>query len=140
MRRVLVPVDGSKGSIKAAEFAANLVREAGGQIVLVYVYDMPAATAMGLTAPMQAQLDDTKARIAQAAFDSAKKAMGGVEVAEHLVEIGHPAEQIVEAAKQHGATQIVMGSRGLSPIKELLLGSVSERVVRSAHCPVTIAR
>ena len=140
MRRLLVPVDSSEGSIKAAEFAANLVRDTEGELTLVYVYDMPAATATGLAALTQAQLDDTKARVAQASFASAKRAIGDLEVREHLVEVGDPAEEIVKTAKRCGATQIVMGGRGLSPIKELLLGSVSERVARSAHCPVTIVR
>jgi len=137
---MLVPVDGSEGSVKAAKFAADLGRDAGAEVTLVHVYDLPTASAMGLSSGTAAQLDDTRTRIAQAAFARAKAAMGDVEPVAHLVEIGSPAEQIVAVATKLGATQIIMGSRGLSPIKELLLGSVTERVMRSAPCAVTVVR
>jgi len=138
MQRLLVPVDGSTQSVKAAEFAADLVHAGGGEVILVYVYDVPAATALGLSTLLQAQLDDTGAEIAQTSFGRAKQAMRDVEATECRVELGHPADEIVAVARKHHVSQIVMGSRGLSPIKELLLGSVSERVLRTAHCPVTI--
>ena len=137
---VLVPVDGSDGSVKAAAFAADLAHRGGAEIVLLHVYDAPAAVAMGLLPVVPADLDDTQAKLAQACFAKAKAAMGDVEVREHLVEIGDPAERILEVAKSQNFSQVVMGGRGLSPFKGLLLGSVSERVLRSAHCAVTIVR
>lgn len=140
MRRLLVPVDGSEGSIKAAQFAGNLVRDAGGEVILLYVYDVPAASTMGLTALIRSQLDDSGARVAQDSFHRAQQALGEIEPIERLVELGHPATKIVEAATKHRVTEVVMGSRGRSPVKELLLGSVSERVAHTAPCPVTIVR
>ena len=140
MRRVLVPVDDSEGSAKAASFAADLARDTGAEIILMHVYDRPTASAAGLSSVAAAQLDDTRTRVAQASFDRAKAAMGAVEPVAHLVEIGSLPEQIVATAAKLGATQIVMGSRGLSPIKELLLGGVSERVVSRAHCAVPVVR
>jgi nucleotide-binding universal stress UspA family protein len=141
MQRILVPVDGSDASVRAAQFAAELARLGHGEILLVHVYDLPAATAMGIvTAVTGTQLDDTRARVAQASFARAKEVLGGVQVSEHLVELGHPAERIVAAALEHRCTHIVMGSRGLSPFKGTLLGSVSERVVGKAPCPVTLVR
>jgi nucleotide-binding universal stress UspA family protein len=53
---------------------------------------------------------------------------------------GHPADVIVEKARQGGYHLIVMGSRGLGAISSLLLGSVSDRVVKLAPCPVLIVR
>jgi nucleotide-binding universal stress UspA family protein len=140
MRRLLVPVDGSEGCAKAAKFASDLSRDTGAEVILVHVYDLPTMSAMGLSSLAAAQVDDTRTRVAQASFERAKAAMGGVEPVAYLVEIGSPAEQIVAAAAKSGASQIIMGSRGLSPIKELLLGSVSERVLRTAPCAVTIVR
>ncbi|MFN2377539.1 MAG: universal stress protein [Candidatus Binatia bacterium] len=139
-RNILVPVDGSEGSARAAAFAAGLARDTGARVALLHVYDAPTAVAMGLMAAVPTDLDDSYATLTQACFAKAKAAMGEVEVKEHLVEIGHPAERIVEVASTGGFSQIVMGSRGLSPFKELLLGSVSERVLRNAHCAVTIVR
>lgn len=139
-RNILVPVDGSEGSARAAAFAADLARDTGASVVLLHAYDAPSAVAMGLMAAVPAALDDSAAKLAQACFAKAKDAMGEVEVREHLVEIGNPAERIVEVARTGGFSQIVMGSRGLSPFKEMLIGSVSEKVLRSAHCAVTIVR
>lgn len=138
--RLLVPVDGSGDSVKAAAFAADLAGCSGAEIVLLHVYDAPAAVAMGLVPLVPAEVDDTQAKLAQDCFAKAKAAMGSIEAAEHLVEIGHPAECILEVAKREAVSQIVMGGRGLSPFKKLLLGSVSERVLQSALCPVTIVR
>ena len=133
MRRLLVPVDGSDCSARAAAFAAQLARDTGAELSLVHVYDAPAAAAMGFIGT-----DDTSAKLAQASFAAATAAMGDVAVKEYLVEIGHPAERILEVAAAHAGTQIVMGSRGRSPFAGMLLGSVSERVLRNATCPVTI--
>lgn len=133
MRRLLVPVDGSECATRAACFAAELARDTGAEVSLVHVYDAPTAAAMGFVGT-----DDTPARLAQASFTTAKTRMGNVEIKECLVEMGHPAERILALAAARAGTQIVMGSRGRSPFKELVLGSVSERVLRHAACPVTI--
>ncbi len=53
---------------------------------------------------------------------------------------GHPAEAIVNLARLRNCDLIVMGSRGLGTFKELLLGSVSDKVVRRASCPVLVVR
>jgi len=54
--------------------------------------------------------------------------------------IGHPAEQILDLAREVGADLIFIGSHGISGLERLMLGSVSERVVREAKCPVMVAR
>lgn len=56
------------------------------------------------------------------------------------IEIGFPAETIVEKAKNENYDIIVMGSRGLGKIKSILMGSVSQYVLKYAHCPVLIVR
>jgi nucleotide-binding universal stress UspA family protein len=64
---------------------------------------------------------------------------GGTVKETHLRE-GRAAEEIVEVAEELGAGLIVMGSRGHGRLRRALLGSVSDAVVRHAHCPVTIVR
>src|ERR687895_1612617 len=64
---------------------------------------------------------------------------GGTVKETHLRE-GRAEEEIVEVAEQIGAGLIVMGSRGHGRLRRALLGSVSDAVVRHAHCPVTIVR
>lgn len=137
MERLLVPIDGSEGSRRAAAFAAKLARASQAQVTLVHVSEVASPVALRFVGNA-AQLDQAQATAAQAAFEAAKAGMEGFEVRDHLVEIGQPADVIVELAARLGVSQIIMGSRGLSRVKELLLGSVSDRVVRNARCPVTI--
>ena len=59
---------------------------------------------------------------------------------ERAVQIGHPAADIVRYAEEHDIDKIVMGTHGRGPIQEMLIGSVADRVVRSAQCPVLTAR
>ena len=66
--------------------------------------------------------------------------MGGVEPENTIAVAGSPGQEIVSQARRGGFDQVVMGNRGHSAIKELLLGSVSEYVLHHAQCPVTIVR
>jgi nucleotide-binding universal stress UspA family protein len=102
---------------------------------------MTATETMGLANLSKEEIDEIKERQAAEAFDKARSVMGEVGAgADSIVAVGDPADEIILAAKTRGYDHIVMGSRGLSPVKELLLGSVSDRVAREAHCPVTIIR
>jgi nucleotide-binding universal stress UspA family protein len=56
------------------------------------------------------------------------------------VRVGRPEEAIVESAKDHGADLIIMGSHGKTGLERLLVGSVSERVIGSAECPVLVVK
>lgn len=141
MQRFLVPVDGSETAERAARFAASLARATGASVTLVYAYDGAQSAVAAARAGLSTDaVDQDQAKHAQDVFERARSVMAGVEVKEHLIEIGPPAERIVDTAKRLQVDQIIIGSRGLSPLKELLLGSVSERVMRSAHCPVTVVR
>jgi nucleotide-binding universal stress UspA family protein len=64
----------------------------------------------------------------------------GGEVAEAHLRLGRPDAEIVELAKELGAGLIVLGSRGLGPLRSALMGSVSHSVVSHAHCPVVVVR
>ena len=140
MRRILVPVDGSEGSAHAARFAADIARGMASKITLVHAYDASATEVMGLPAMAVADLDRARSEVAQASFRLAKEAMGATEPEACEVPIGDPAQQILKVAEEGEFDLIVMGHRGRSRVAELMLGSVSERVVRGAHCPVTIVR
>jgi len=140
MQKLMVPVDGSAGGEKAARFAADLARLGGAEVTVVHVYEGPSPAAAGFLSNSPGLVDDTQARAAQSTFERVRKVMAEVEVKAFLVEVGQPAECILAVAERLHIDQIIMGSRGLSPLKELLLGSVSERVIRGAPCPVTIVR
>lgn len=138
LKTIVVPVDGSEGASKAAKFAGNMAKLVGAEVILMYVYDTPTASAMGLARQTREELERVKEEIAKGSFQSADAVVGVP--AKHYVTFGHPAHEIVNYAKQVKADLVVMGSRGLSQMEGLLLGSVSDRVVHHAHCAVTIVR
>ena len=141
MERILVPVDGSQGANKAAEFAGRLAGDTGAAVTLIHVYDAPTVAAMGLRSANEAEMNRARDVISRGSFDAARRAMGEREVpVDTYLAIGHPADEICTYAKQHGFDLIVMGTRGQSEVRALLLGSVSEQVLRHAHCPVTVVR
>ena len=141
MDKILVAVDGSENAALAASWASKLANQTGGSLTLLHAHDMTATETMGLTNLSKEEIDEIKERQAAEAFDKARSVMGELGAgADSIVAFGNPADEIILAAKTRGYDHIVMGSRGLSPVKELLLGSVSDRVAREAHCPVTIIR
>lgn len=139
MEKILVPVDGSEQATLAASWAAKLAQRMGNELTLLHVYVIDSAETIGLANQSKDEIKDVQERRAAEVFDKAKSAM--VETGEEvktIVVIGDPAEEIIGLAKSGGYDHIVMGNRGMSLVEELLLGSVSEKVIREAHCAVTI--
>jgi nucleotide-binding universal stress UspA family protein len=89
---------------------------------------------------MGAVLDDAREHYEEGFKKIVEKAKGhNLEIATDIV-VGHPAEQIVHRAEQDKVDLIILGRRGMSLFEKWLLGSVSERVLRYAHCPVMVVR
>lgn len=145
----LVPVDGSPGAAKAAAYGATLATPLAVPLRLLFAFPrnalemlgMPAETVaeeeMDLYSPEYfAQLRDQRAA---RAFAQAREAMGETSVPiEEVLLSGEPAQAILAHAVGVADTMIIMGSRGLSRFSEMLVGSVSHRVLHHARCPVTI--
>jgi nucleotide-binding universal stress UspA family protein len=139
MKHIVVPVDGSAAAGRAAKFASELLR-GEGKITLLFIYDAPAAEMLGLGALSEPEIERMKNSLGKRSFEKASESMGSAADVEQVSEFGHPSRAIVAFAKAKSADLIVMGSRGLSAVQEVLLGSVSDYVLRHAHCPVTIVR
>jgi nucleotide-binding universal stress UspA family protein len=141
MKHILVPVDGSEQSAMAARWASQRALETGGKLTLLHAYNMPAEDAMGLAHLPREEVDGLKQSYGKQSFAAALAAIADDSlVTNSVVVIGKAADEIVAYAKSQGCDHIVMGSRGLSLVRELLLGSVSESVIRRAPCAVTIIR
>lgn len=141
MERILVPVDGSEQATLAASWAAKCAAQFGSDLTLLHVFVLAPTEALGLANQPKEQINEIKERLATEVFDQARSTLDetGVDI-NTVVVVGDPADEITGIAKAQGYNHIVMGSRGLSPVEELILGSVSERVIREAHCAVTIVR
>lgn len=146
---LLVPVDGSSGADKAASLAAPIAEKLDVPVRLLFVYPKNPMDKYGLSATSNPEAleyfsGETFAQLreqtAEKAFEAARKAMGDVTVAvEQKLVPGEPATAILEHASEADTPIIVIGSRGLNRFTELLLGSVSQRVLHHADCPVIVA-
>ena len=135
--KVLVPIDFSSHSAKALELAMDLAKTFGGRIFLLHAYHLPPLVGMPdeivIPPDFWTGVRDAAARKLDKSAQKVKAA--GIAVETHLVEFA-PSDAIVETAKKTKADLIVMGTRGLTGLKHALLGSVAERTLRLAPCPV----
>src|SRR4028118_195279 len=142
--KVLLATDSSKESGLAAQTAADIAENTSSELHIVLVGLSVGYVGMGppeiadIPAPRQEDLNEEAQRLLEAQVQQIE-ADGG-NVAQAHLRVGRPDEEIVALAEEIGAGLIVMGSRGLSRIRRLLMGSVSVSVVRHAHCPVLVVR
>ena len=147
--RILLATDGSEEATLAAQTAIDLANKTGSELHVVYADMLPYSTALyeGYQAGVDvgAYLQDESeelARIGQGRLDEQVrkiKATGGSVAQAHYRE-GRPDAEITAVAEEIGAGLIVVGSRGLGGLRRAMLGSVSDAVVRHAHCPVLVVR
>jgi nucleotide-binding universal stress UspA family protein len=135
--KILLATDGSSEAELAATTAADLAKSTSSELHVVYVGQVlpPPLTQTEIeTARLdredQALLDQQVRKIEEA----------GAAVAEAHRRAGHEDAEVVALAEDIGAGLIVMGSRGQGGVRRALMGSVSDSVVRHAHCPVLVVR
>jgi nucleotide-binding universal stress UspA family protein len=140
LRAILCPTDFSKSSEEALAYGSYLAEETGARLYLLHVVDESAAytteyTGMGYLADFTQQIEHES----QALLEAVSPPLSEVEFERHLL-LGTPARTIIEFADEHDVDLVVMGSHGRSGLSRLLLGSVVDTVVRTAHCPVLTVR
>jgi nucleotide-binding universal stress UspA family protein len=136
-RKLLVGFDGSAQAEKAAETAISLARATDAHVTLFAVARPPEPAT---SVEVHAMLDDAREHFQQAFLKFQEKAKGQGVALETEIGIGHPAEQIIRKAEASHADLILLGRRGMSRFEKWILGSISERVLRYAHCPVMVIR
>ena len=142
-KRLLVPSDFSPASEVAFAYALDMAAKYGSAMRLLHVIDEPRAAVaypdgffVEPSAARMKLVEDATSRLSLMA-DRCRAV--GIEAAIEVV-LGRPARVIVERAQSHGTDVIVMGTHGRSGVAHLVLGSVAERVVRTAPCPVLTMR
>src|ERR671913_580851 len=139
---ILLATDGSEEAQLAAATAADLAGKTNSELhVLTVGPDLPLYELPEHPADFEDVLRENRRQAKEMLEQQAKRIeqSGGTVKETHLRE-GRAAEEIVEVAEELGAGLIVMGSRGHGRLRRALMGSVSDAVVRHAHCPVTIVR
>jgi nucleotide-binding universal stress UspA family protein len=137
LKTILVPIDFSDHAASVIEWAAHLAEEHGSKLVLLHAYHLPV------------EFQQLEAAYLPPDFWSNVKSEAKTQLERHAEELrargltveaevreGYPATVIEEEAGRVSADLVVIGTRGLSGLKHLFLGSVAERVVQRAPCPV----
>ncbi|MGE0824864.1 MAG: universal stress protein [Candidatus Binatia bacterium] len=143
IKKILVPTDFSENAEHALSWALGLAADCKAKVLVFNAAPPMASFAFpeSVYYPDLARMEreviaDAEQRVAEFA---AKHAGGGVTV-ETLVTLGEPVWEITQAAEREQVDLIVMGSHGRTGLSHVLLGSVAERVVRHAPCPVLVVR
>jgi nucleotide-binding universal stress UspA family protein len=139
---ILLATDASEEAQLASTTAAELAKKTNSELHLLSVgpdlplYELPEHPA-GFEDVLRENRREAKEMLEQQATSIEQS---GVRVKETHLREGRAEEEIVEVAEEIGAGLIVLGSRGHGRLRRALMGSVSDAVVRHAHCPVTIVR
>jgi nucleotide-binding universal stress UspA family protein len=136
-RRILVGYDGSPLAEKAVNVAIRFGLNEKSSISVLAVARLPEPAT---SVEVEAILDDAREHFEAGLKRVVERGQAhGVEVATDVV-VGHPAEQLIHRAETEQADLIIVGRRGTSMFQKIMLGSVSERVLRYAHCPVLLVK
>jgi nucleotide-binding universal stress UspA family protein len=142
-KRICCPIDFSDASRAAMEVAADLARRFGADLVLLHAYPIPGYTfpdgSVVASPKMMQDLADQAQKHLEEWRVEAEKLVGAPRVTAEKA-IGEPAAEILEAAKETRADLLVLGTHGRTGLEHALMGSIAERVVRRAHCPVLTVR
>ena len=136
VKTILHPTDFSPRSALAFDAACSLARDRGARIVLLHILEVPVLVPSGvMTAPPPPPPSESDKKAAWDRLQALKPAEGSIAL-EHRLEMGNVAAAILEVAKDIQPDLIVMGTHGRTGLGRLLMGSVAEKVLRSAVCPV----
>jgi len=139
--RVLLPIGDSERGQRAADLAFDLF--AGETVVLLHVIN-PAEAGFSTESTMpdfpEGWYEEEKERIHDLFDDLEAQATTHDVTVEQLIELGKPSDVIVDTVEEEDIDHIVMGSHGRKGVSRILLGSVSETVIRRASVPATVVR
>jgi nucleotide-binding universal stress UspA family protein len=134
-KKIVWATDGSESADRALEVAKMLATEGGGELVAVHCQEMTLPGKGGGSYSVAANEQDLKAKIERQVSELAQ---GGISTTleSTRARVGGAAHAIAAAASAHECDAIVVGTRGHTPIAGLLVGSVTQRLLHIASCPV----
>lgn len=136
-KRILVPTDFGEGSEAALSYAIDLARSLHAEVVVMHAYEIPV---VGFPDGALVATPELATRVLEGAREGLERTMrahaaDGVPLTQ-IVKQGDAAGAIASAANEVGAELVVMSTHGRRGLSHALLGSVAEKVVRTAPCPV----
>ena len=153
-QRILVPIDGSEHSLKALTYAIEIAKKFQSTLIILHVYSLPKPAPFSPVMPLSGPsaetpltveitielIEKSREKARQLLAPAKEKAEKQGVAAQTMVKEGNAVQEIVKTAKEENVELIVMGARGISKLKEILMGSVSHGVSRNAPCPVLIVK
>ena len=136
-QKILVGYDGSEQSEKAMDAAIRLARCEDSHLLALAVARPPEPPT---SVELEAALDDAREHYEVGLKRAVERAEAQGVTLEIDFAVGHPGEQLIHRAEQDHFDLIIVGRRGTSLFKKMILGSTSERVLRYAHCPVMVVK
>lgn len=144
-RKILIPVDGSKGAQTAFDFYIENLKRDCDEVLLLHVQHTPHLNLVSLHEPLSLPTEDWTKKLKEEILKSQKLIAHFEMLCEThklhkttLLANGKPGEAICEKAKVNNVDMIVMGSRGQNAIRRTFVGSVSDYVLHHAHIPITV--
>ncbi|MDD2496457.1 MAG: universal stress protein [Tissierellia bacterium] len=147
MKKILVPIDGSKASQKAAEKAISLAKEFGYEVKFISVVNVPtddkyAIFGVNVQTAFNANRKEMLKELMEKETKMLNRIIKNLDASdvkvEQVVIAGIPYEEILKVAKEENFDIIVMGRRGFSNIERFFIGSVTQRVIAGSTCPVLV--
>ncbi len=147
MKKILIPVDGSPTSVKAAEKAAALGKLINGELLFITVVNMPseekyAYFGMNVEQQFTANRKEMLAKLIQEETKMLKIIVrnldtGDLKVTQKVL-VGRTAAEIIRIAEEEKIDYIFMGRRGFSPVERFFVGSITQKVISASPCPVIV--
>ncbi|WP_050180342.1 universal stress protein [Domibacillus robiginosus] len=135
--RILLASDGSNHALRAAEEAIKLAKVLNKEIVITFVVDFDQSKKDVLHSVGSIEREQKRKKQLQSTEQKMKEA--GVPYSVQLLH-GIPGPAIVDYANREAVSYVVIGSRGLNSLQEMVLGSVSHKVAKRVNCPVLIVK
>jgi universal stress protein A len=138
-KTIICPVDFSEASYHALEYASRLAQIDGGTLILIHVLHNPSDEFFHPEGYVIGW-DQAKARARAALEEAQVKRLANYPKTELIVDIGDPHELILNLARDRKADLIIVATHGRTGLSHMVLGSVAEKVIRHAPCPVFVVR
>ncbi len=140
LEKILCPIDHSDGSKEALKYAVSFAMKNEAKLYLLHVIDIRSFDESIDTMAAQIPNDETIKQLKTKLLECIPEEIRSDMQIEALVVQGIPFAEIISIAKTNKVDMIVMGTHGRTGLAHIMIGSVSEKVVRKAHCPVLTVR
>lgn len=140
LNNILVPIDGSKESICACKWACTIAQGTGATITLLHVVDLNLKMTSFDRVSMSGYVPESIKKQGEDLLAAYRSHMPQELQIKNVLQAGSPHQTIVAVAEELQPDWIIMGSRGASNLKEIVMGSVSQYVLHHVSCPVMIVK